>query len=149
MPARSLDDSLNPARDRGALSIFAVIITLVVLVLFGAIVDFGQELDARHDANIAAEEAARAAAGQIDPSRAYAHGTFIVNRAAAVNAAQQYLRAGGYSGSVSPLGTRRIQVRVTITKPAIFLPLIGISTLHATGTAAADLATGVEGEENR
>ena len=149
MPPRSLDDSLNPAHDHGALSIFAVIITLVVLVFFGAIVDFGQALDAHHDANIAAEEAARAAAGQIDPGRAYAHGIFTINHAAAINAAQQYLRAGGYVGSVSPLGTRRIQVRVTISKPAIFLPLIGISTLHATGTAAADLATGVEGEENQ
>jgi Flp pilus assembly protein TadG len=120
----------------------ALDITLVVLMFFGAIVDFGQKLDARHDANIAAEEAARAAAGQIDPSRAYGHGTFIINRAAAIHAAQQYLRASGYAGSVSLLGTRRIQMRVTTGRPATFLPLIGVSTLHATGSAVADLAAG-------
>jgi Flp pilus assembly protein TadG len=134
-------------RDRGALSIFTVIITMVVVVFFGAIVDFEQKLEARHDANIAAEEAARAGAGQVDRDRAYAHGgAFIVDRQAAIHAAQQYLRTGGYTGSVTPLGARRIKVSVTITKPAIFLPVIGVSTLHVTAAAIADLATGVEGE---
>lgn len=133
--------------DRGALSIFTLIITMVVVVFFGAIVDFEQKLQARHDANIAAEEAARAGAGQIDRDRAYARGgTFTIDRAAAIRAAQQYLRAGGYTGSVRPLGTRQIKVDVAITKPAIFLPLIGISTLHVDAVAVADLATGIRGE---
>ena len=133
--------------DRGALSIFTVIITLVVMVFFGAIVDFEQKLEARHDANIAAEEAARAGAGQIDRSRAYAEdGAFIIDRQAAISAAQQYLRAGGYTGTVTPISPRRISVQVTITRRAIFLPLIGISALHVQASAAADLVTGVEGE---
>jgi Flp pilus assembly protein TadG len=133
--------------DRGGLSIFTVITTLVVIVFFGAIVDFGQKLDARHDANIAAEEAARAGAGQINADRAYAHGgTFTIDRAAAIRAAQQYLHAGGYTGTVTPLDDRRISVQVTITRRAIFLPLIGINTLHVQAGAIADLVTGVEGE---
>lgn len=134
-------------RDRGALSIFTVITTLVVVVFFGAIVDFEQKLEARHDANIAAEEAARAGAGQVDRSRAYAHGgTFTIDRQAAISAAQVYLHAGGYTGSVTPVGARRIRVRVTIIKPTIFLGLIGVSTLHVEAAAVADLAAGVEGE---
>ncbi|GAA4617257.1 hypothetical protein GCM10023195_76970 [Actinoallomurus liliacearum] len=133
-------------RERGALSIFTVIITMVVIVFFGAIVDFEQKLEARHDANIAAEEAARAGAGQVDRDHAYTHGSFRVDRQEAINAAQQYLRAGGYRGSVTPVGARRIRVRVEITRPAIFLPVIGISSLHVQAVADADLATGVKGE---
>jgi Flp pilus assembly protein TadG len=135
------------ARDGGALSIFTVIITLVVIVFFGAVVDFEMKLEARHDANIAAEEAARAGAGQIDRDRAYAHGgTFAIDRQAAISAAQSYLRAAGYTGSVTPLGTGRMRVRVAINRPAIFLGLIGIRTLHVDAVAVADLATGVTGE---
>ena len=138
----------NPSgRDRGALSIFTVIITLVVVLFFGVVVDFEAKLEARHDANIAAEEAARAGAGQIDRDRAYAHGgTITIDRQAAISAAQEYLRVGGYTGSVTSLGTRRIRVRVAITRPAIFLDLIGIPTLHVDADAVADLATGVTGE---
>jgi Flp pilus assembly protein TadG len=148
MTDQSLVRSLGRhGRDRGALSIFTVIITLVVVVFFGAIVDFEQKLEARHDANIAAEEAARAGAGQVDRDRAYAQGgTFTVDRQAAIGAAQEYLRTGGYTGSVTPLGARRIRVRVTITRPAIFLGVIGVSTLRVDAAAVADLATGVAGE---
>ena len=142
--------SRSPRRvphDRGALSIFTVIITLAVVVFFGAIIDFGQKLDARHDANIAAEEAARAGAGHVDVDRAYARGgTFVIDRDAAVRAAQQYLRVSGYTGTVTPLDDRRIRVHVDISRRAIFLPLIGITTLHVRADAVADLVTGVEGE---
>lgn len=140
--------SRRVAGDRGGLSIFTVIITLVVMVFFGAIIDFGRQLDARHDANIAAEEAARAGAGQIDADRAYAHGgRFVINRAAAIRTAQKFLHADGYTGTVTPLEDHRISVHVVITRRAIFLPLIGITTLHVQADAVADLVTGVEGDD--
>ena len=125
-----------------------MIITVVVVVFFGAIVDFGRKLQARHDANIAAQEAARAGAGLIDADRAYAHGgRFVIDRAAAIRAAEHYLHSGGYRGSVTAVGARRIRVRVTISRPAIFLPMIGVSTLDVEAVAVADLVTGVEGED--
>ncbi|GAA2456003.1 hypothetical protein GCM10010191_89140 [Actinomadura vinacea] len=127
------------------MSVFAVIITLVVVVFFGAVVDFEQKLEARHDAHTTAQEAARAGAGHIDLDHAYGHGRFVVGRQAAQRAAEQYLRAGGHAGSVTPVGTRSIRVRVTVTRPALFLPLIGISTLRADAVAVADLTYGVEG----
>jgi Flp pilus assembly protein TadG len=132
-------------RDRGSISVFAVIITLVVVVFFGAVVDFEQALEARQDANTIAQEAARAGAGQVDLDRAYASGHFAIDQATALRAAQDYLRAGGYTGTAEPHGSRTIRVRVSISRPALFLPVIGISTLHAEATAAADLTTGVEG----
>ncbi|GLZ15874.1 hypothetical protein Acsp04_61090 [Actinomadura sp. NBRC 104425] len=146
-PSRArLWDRSGP-RDQGSLSVFAVIITLVVVTLFGAVVDFGQKLQARHDAYATAQEAARAGAGQVDLDRAYAQGRFVVDRAHALRAAQNYLRASGHTGSVTTVGPRSIQVRVTITKPALFLPLIGIPSVSASGVATAELTTGVEGPQ--
>ncbi|MBA9003045.1 TadG family pilus assembly protein [Thermomonospora cellulosilytica] len=133
------------ASDRGALSVFAIIISLVVVVFFGAVVDFERKLEARHDAGIAAQEAARAGAGQVDLDRAYQNGRYVIDQQAALHAAQRYLRAGGYSGTVTAAGPRAIRVHVTVTKPALFLPVIGISTLRAEAEAVADLTTGVEG----
>ncbi|MFA1549922.1 pilus assembly protein TadG-related protein [Actinomadura chokoriensis] len=127
------------------MSVFAVIITLVVVVFFGAVVDFEQVLEARQDADTVAQEAARAGAGRVDPNRAYARGQFVVDREAAIRAARSYLRSGGYSGTVAMAGTRAIHVHVTTIRPARFLSVIGISVLRAEGTATANLTTGVEG----
>jgi hypothetical protein len=132
--------------DHGGLSIFTVVITLVVVVFLGAIVDFEQKLEARHDANVIAQEAARAGAGQVDRGRAYARGLFTVDRDAAIRAANAYLRASGHPGSVTPVGSRGIRVTVVIERPAIFLTLIGTSTMRVRGQATADLVTGVEAE---
>ncbi|WP_395107564.1 TadE/TadG family type IV pilus assembly protein [Actinomadura sp. SCN-SB] len=134
-------------RDQGSLNVFAVVITLVVVIFFGAIVDFGQKLQARHDAYAIAQEAARAGAGQVDLDHAYAEGRFVVDHARSVRAAQSHLRASGQTGSVTVIGPRSIRVRVTITKPALFLSLIGIPTLTVNGVATADLVTGAEGPQ--
>jgi hypothetical protein len=135
------------SRERGALSIFTAVITLVVVVFFGAVVDFERKLEARHDATIAAEEAARAGAGYIDRARAYTlGGPLIIDRRAAIRAAEDYLRSGGYTGSDTARGARSIQVTVTVTRPAIFLSVIGISSLHVRASAVADLVSGIEGE---
>lgn len=131
--------------DRGSVSVFAVIITLVVLVFFGAVVDFEQVLEARQDAGTAAQEAARAGAGRVDLDHAYKRGRFLVDRQAALRAARTYLRTGGYTGTATTTGTQTIRVHVTITRSARFLSLIGISALHADADATADLTTGVEG----
>ncbi|MFB4302236.1 pilus assembly protein TadG-related protein [Actinomadura sp. NTSP31] len=127
------------------MSVFAVIITLVVVVFFGAVVDFEQVLEARHDANTAAQEAARAGAGQVDRDRAYDRGQFLVDREYATQAARYYLRTSGYTGTVTRAGRHSIRVHVSVTRPARFLSLIGISTLHADGEATANLTPGVEG----
>ncbi|MBO2465983.1 pilus assembly protein TadG-related protein [Actinomadura violacea] len=131
--------------DRGSVSVFAVIITLVIVVFFGAVVDFEQVLEARQDAGTAAQEAARAGAGRVDLDRAYKRGRFIVDRQAALRGARSYLSAGGYIGTATITGTHTIQVHVAIARPARFLSLIGISTLHADADATANLTTGVEG----
>ncbi|TDB84233.1 pilus assembly protein [Actinomadura sp. KC216] len=131
--------------DDGSVSIFAVIIALVVLVFFGAVVDFGNKLKARQVASVVAQEAARAGAGRVDLDRAYTQGEFVVDRPSAVRAARAYLRSGGYTGTVTASGTHSIRVHVTITRPAIFLPIIGVTRLRADAAATANLTTGVRG----
>ena len=134
-------------RDNGSVSIFAVILTLVVVVFFGAVVDFERKLEARQDANTAAQEAARAGAGRVNLDRAYTDGKFAVDHRAAIRAARDHLRAGGYTGTVTASGPGTISVRVTITRPALFLPVIGIAHLRADGAATANLTTGVQGPD--
>lgn len=130
-------------RDRGALSVFTAIIALAVMTFLGGVVDFEQKLEAWHDANVLAQEAARAGAGQVNLDRFYTRGQFIIDRAAAIEAANRYLRASGHTGTVTPTGPHSIHVSVVIERPAIFLPLIGISTLRVRGAATADLVAGI------
>ncbi|MFV2216992.1 pilus assembly protein TadG-related protein [Actinomadura sp. LOL_016] len=137
--------TLHLRSDEGSISIFAVIITLVIVVFFGAVVDFERKLEARQDATTAAQEAARAGAGRVDLHRAYTHGEFVVDRDAAIAAARHHLQTGGYTGTVTAVGTHTIRVQVTITEPALFLPVIGISHLRAKAAATANLTTGVQG----
>jgi hypothetical protein len=88
-----------------------------------------------------------AGATQVDRDQAYAHGgRFVIDRAAAIRAAEQYLRSGGYDGSVSVAGPDAIRVRVVLSKPTIFLSVIGVRHLEIEASAVADLASGVEGE---
>jgi hypothetical protein len=134
-------------RDSGSLTLFVAITATVVVVFFGVVLDLSQQLQIRHDANIAAEEAARAAVGQIDRNRAYGDGSFVIDRQAAIHTASQYLHTAGVAGSATIVGARRIRVRVRITRQALFLPMIGVSTLHVDAAAVADLATGITKED--
>lgn len=123
----------------------AVIFTFIFLLLAGMVYDGGAKLRAGQQANHLAEEAARAGAGQIDRDRAYAGGRFVVDRGAAVRAAQSYLGTTGNAGTAVPVGATKIRVQVTVRKPTALLSLIGIGSMQVTRTATADLLSGVEG----
>lgn len=64
--------------------------------------------------------------------------------AAAAAAARAYLSASGLPGTVRVTGPQQIRVSVTVRRRAVFLALIGVSSLQATATAAADLVQGIE-----
>ncbi len=132
-------------RERGTLTLFTAIVALGLLISIGFIVDAGNKLQAGQQAQAVAEEAARAGAGQIDRSAAYAHGgPFTIDPVTAAAAASAYLREAGVPGTVEVTGPEQITVTVTVQRKAVFLTLIGISTLHATATASADLIQGIE-----
>jgi Flp pilus assembly protein TadG len=131
--------------DAGSYTLLAAVLALMLLLLAGLVFDGGAKLRAGQRADDLAQEAARAGAGQIDRSRAYASGTFAVDSATAVAAARAYLRAAGHEGTVAAVGAHQIKVTVTVHGSTALLSLIGIDSLDVTRSATADLLSGVEG----
>jgi Flp pilus assembly protein TadG len=139
--------SRNAGNDKGTITLLTVIFFLALLAAAGLVIDGGAKIRAAREASAVAEEAARAGAGQIDRNRALARGgRFVIDRNAAVTAAQAYLASSGNTGSVSVIGAQRIRVTVTISKPTVLLSAIGIGEVHVTKTATAELIQGVERE---
>lgn len=132
--------------ERGALSLMIVVLFVGLIALAGIVVDGGAKLAAYENAEALAQEAARAGATSVDASNAYGSGSFVVNPAVAVSAADSYLNAAGNrTYSVSAIGNRAIEVSVTITEPTRFLSLIGVRSFTCTRSATASLVTGVTG----
>lgn len=132
-------------RDEGSYTLLAAVLAMMLLLLAGLVFDGGAKLRAGQRADNLAQEAARAGAGQIDRGRAYTSGTFVVDPAAAVAAAQAYLHTAGYDGTVVAAGPHQIKVTVTVHGSTALLSLIGIDSLDVTRSATADLLSGVEG----
>jgi Flp pilus assembly protein TadG len=131
-------------RDDGTLTLFTAITAIGLLAALGFIVDAGQKLQVGQQARAIAEEAARAGAEQVNRSTAYAHGgPFTTDPAAAATAARAYLAASGHTGTVTITDDRTIRVTVTVTEPAVFTTIIGISRLSSTQSASANLVQGI------
>ena len=138
--------------DRGSLTLMLIIMFVSLLALAGLVIDGGAQLDAASNASAIAQEAARAGAEQVNQSTAYSSGTFEVNPAEAIAAAQAYLatvRASlsvtEFSGTATVIGPRTIRVTVTVREPAKVLSLIGVNWISASESATATLVTGVTG----
>ncbi|MGP4102903.1 pilus assembly protein TadG-related protein [Nonomuraea sp. KM90] len=131
--------------ERGSITPYAVILITVLMLFIGFVVDVGNKLRAGWEAVGIAEEAARAGAGQIDRAAAYRGDELVVDRGAAVRAAQAYLSNGGHQGTATISGPASVRVTVTVTKPTWLLHLVGLSSVSMTANAEADLIGGVEG----
>jgi len=131
---------------RGSLSLMVVVLFAVLVAMAGIVVDGGAKLTGDENAAAIAQEAARAGATSVDASRAYATGTFAVDRQRAVAAATSYLTAAGYRRfTVTSDGATAIRVTVRITENTRLLSLIGVDSFTCTGAAVASLVTGVTG----
>lgn len=135
--------------ERGSVTLMLMVLFLALIALAGIVIDGGAKLDQAENANAIAQEAARAGAGHVDRANAYANGSFTVDQAQAIAAAQQYLASAGYRCPVqcrvwAPTpGT--IRVTVTVTSPTRVLSIIGIDSMTSPGSATASLVTGVTG----
>lgn len=126
--------------DDGRISLLVIVLTLAVLAMIGLSVDGGGKLRALQRADRIAIEAARAAGQAIAGPQAIRGGEKVVDPAAAVEAAHDYLAAAGVTGTVAISNDRKqIAVTVTIVYTTVFLGLIGIDTLPATRQATATL----------
>ncbi|MEQ4720946.1 pilus assembly protein TadG-related protein [Nonomuraea sp. B19D2] len=131
--------------DRGSITPYALIFITVLLLFVGLVVDVGNKLRAGWEAVGIAEEAARAGAGQIDRAAAYRGDRLVIDRGAALRAAQAHLSNSGRQGSVAISGPTSVRVTVTVAKKTWLLSLVGLSSVSMTAHADADLVAGVEG----
>ena len=125
--------------ERGqALSVFVAVSVLGLLLMCGLVVDGGAQAEAARRAQSAAAMAARSALDTTATAR-LAGAEPEVGRAVA--AARQVLRAHGVQGDIS-LRAGQVEVTTSTQVETVFLSLIGITTLRATGSATAELRTG-------
>jgi Flp pilus assembly protein TadG len=133
--------------DRGAISLYAVVMFVVLLLAAGLVVDGGAKLLAARQAATLAEEAARDGAEQVNIQHAYQDGgPLVVNPSAAAAAASNWLAAAGHPGTASVSGADSITVSVTVIEPTIILSLIGIDSVSGSATATAFLSQGITTE---
>lgn len=121
--------------ERGAsLSGFAVMWVFALVLVCGLVVDGGQKVTAARRAESAAAGAARAATDATATARLGGH----ADVAGAVLAAKSHLRALGVDGEVTA-GEGRVHVRTRASAATIFLSLVGVRELCASGEAYAEL----------
>lgn len=122
--------------ERGSVTLWAVIITTVVLVIMGLVVDGGAQLRAGQRADQVAREAARAAGQAISGDPVLGRpGMVDVSRGR--QAATQYLSAAGVAGDVSVDGAT-ITVNTSVVFTPVMLSAFGFSSVTVRGSAVAE-----------
>lgn len=127
--------------ERGhSLSSFVAVTVVALLLVAGLVVDGGAQVHAARRAELAASAAARAAAAQTATNRLAG----VALDAGAATAAAQRALAGhpGVTGEVTFTGQGVVRVRTRTSVETVFLSLIGVHSLSASGSAEARLTTG-------
>jgi Flp pilus assembly protein TadG len=145
--------ALQSTRDRGSVSLWVVIFAFVTLALLILIVDGGQVIVAKSRAADIAEQAARAAADDIDPA-ALRNGDVTIAAGAcgipgpASDLVSTYQKGVGVTASMldchvgtGPQGAPDVTVQVQVSmKP--FIPVNPFSTINVQASETAYLACG-------
>jgi hypothetical protein len=132
--------------ERGqTISLFLLIMAVPLIAIAGLAYDGSRYLAAQREANDVALQAARAGAQAVSDAAFYGGDAVVVDGPLATAAAQRYLSARGYSGSVS-VNPEAVTVTVTVSHtPAVLDILPGIGTRSFTGRASATPLRGVDG----
>lgn len=131
--------------ERGSISLFAVVVTIGLIVVIGLVVDGGGKIHAQQRAQTAAREAARAGGQAIIPGVAIRGQGAVVDTGPARVAAQNYLAAAGVTGTVSIQGGNTIVVQTSETYRPTFLSIVGVGTQTVTGSAEAQIMRTLNG----
>jgi Flp pilus assembly protein TadG len=123
-------------RDAGMATAFAVAIFIALLGAIGLAIDGGGAAAAKVSVTVAASEAARAGADEIDVSYFRQSGIVRLNPPAAEGAARAWLAATGFDGTVS---ATRAEVTVTAqdSYATQIIGAIGVGAFDVTATATA------------
>ncbi|WP_236668055.1 MULTISPECIES: TadE/TadG family type IV pilus assembly protein [unclassified Nonomuraea] len=129
--------------ERGSMSVFTVLFSVVVFLLAGMLVDGGAAINARLRASDVAEQAARAGADQVDVDHLRTTGeTRLLGDAEVCGRADEIVRAHG-GGDVTSgectveQGQGQVTVTVTVRWEAFFLSALGFPGSQMTGEASA------------
>jgi hypothetical protein len=123
--------------DRGSISAFVIVTTMLLVACAGLVVDGGRIVGAKVSAADHAENAARAGAQEIVSLRTGAWG---LDPARATGTANAYLASHGVSGTVTVVGNR-ITVTVHATVSTTLLALVGVSSKSVSATRSSDPVT--------
>lgn len=139
---------MNPRRDeRGSVTTWLVLASLLMVTMIGITVDLGGQLHAKQRAHTVAAQAARTAAEQISAD-AMTGAAPRLDAAEARAAAGAYLRAAGVTGTVTiGGGGTRVTVDVTDTYAPVFLGSIGVGPLTVTASSTAQLTRALDGSQ--
>ncbi|MFC7382487.1 pilus assembly protein TadG-related protein [Sphaerisporangium rhizosphaerae] len=134
----------RPSEDRGSMSVFVVIFSVVVFLLAGLLVDGGAAINARLRASDVAEQAARAAADQIDVENLRGTGQvrLLGDERVVCGRAREIVDAhDGDDVKLTRCGVAAGQVAVTVAVSAhwdaTFLAAFGFAGSDMSGTATA------------
>jgi len=119
--------------ERGSVSLYWAVVIMAIFAIVGLVVDGGGKVQATQQADEIAREAARAAGEQIETSAA-AGGQLTVDTAAGANAARDWLKTAGITGTVTINGAT-VTIDVQTVYQTKFLTAIGIPNLPVTGHA--------------
>jgi hypothetical protein len=133
--------------DTGSISVFVVFFAITALVLASMLVDLGNAINAQERAGDIAEQAARAAADDIDPASLRAGTVVIDTTTACQDAADIIARYDALSGVqaqiAQPNGCQPEPDQVTVTVEVTTTPVIstffGSFTMHATESACPEV----------
>lgn len=129
---------LHTSADRGSATAFVAILAVALMAVAGLVLDAGLALSAKAQAMDAAQSAARAGANQLDLTIYRNTSTPVILPAAAQTAASQWLAAVGINGTATAT-TTHVTVEVFVNQPTQILTAIGITSLHVTASATAQV----------
>ena len=121
--------------ERGAITVFVVIIFIALIAMAGLVIDGGSALATKRRAMNTAEQAARVGADALDPA-SLRSGQPVVAPSRAISAAQAYLDKVGAEGTVGVDGGT-VTVTVTADYDTAMLAAIGVNRMTVTSKASA------------
>ncbi len=119
-----------------SLSAFVAVAVLALILVAGLVVDGGQQAAAHRRAESVAARAARAATDASAPYRLLGADGSVQALAAARNV---LAGAEGIDGRADVLAGGRLEVTTSVRFSTVFLSVIGIDSLEASGEAVAEL----------
>lgn len=130
--------------DTGSVTLWMVFATTIVFAVCGLVFDGGALISSTRRANNDAEAAARAGAQAIDETVVLTGGPAQLDPTLAVDRAEAFLAANGWTGSATAT-TTDVTVTITRIEAMTFLQTLGIADRAVTGTATARPQTGFAG----